>query len=329
MQTQMLGTSGLEVTRIGYGCMLLGGAWDETPLADEVRKAAAASIEAALAEEINFFDHADIYTRGKSERVFGEYLKAHPRLRDRIYIQTKCGIRPAGSGDPKSPGRYDFSYEHIVRSAEGSLKRLQTDYLDVLLLHRPDVLAEPQEVARAFDDLHKAGKVRFFGVSNHTAAQIALLRKCVVQPIVANQVELNLLHMDMIDAGIHWNLRGLTHTATGDGTLEYCRLHDITLQSWSPLIRGMLSGSSIRPDDPRSDRAEAAAPIVAEMASQKGLSVEGLLIAWLLRHPAGIQPIVGTRNPQRLAAACKGLSVSLTREEWYTLYVAGRGRALP
>ena len=205
MKTQTLGSSDLQVTRIAYGCMPLGGAWDDSPISESTRQEALRSIHAALDQGMNFYDHADIYCIGKSEEVFSAIWQEVPGLRSKIILQSKCGIRFAGEPNPGSPHRFDFSYAHILRSVENSLKRLKTDYLDVLLLHRPDPLVEPEEVARAFDELHQAGKVRWFGVSNHTAAQLDLLRAFVRQPIVTNQVAFNLIHTGMLDEGIVFN----------------------------------------------------------------------------------------------------------------------------
>jgi predicted oxidoreductase len=316
MQTYRLGSSDLNVSRIGYGCMLIGGSWDDAPLTDSVRQAARQSVQAALDAGINFFDHADIYCNGKSEEVFGELWKDSPQLRQQVYLQTKCGIRS---------GRYDFSYEHIIHSVEGSLKRLQTDYIDVLLLHRPDPLVEPEEVARAFDALHQAGKVHWFGVSNHTAAQMELLRKFLNQPIVTNQVEFNLIHTQLLDEGIVFNQNNPRLTRN-EGVMEYCRLHNITLQAWSPLASGQLTG---RPRAEAGKLIQAAAEAVRQMASDKGVSPEAILIAWILRHPARIQPLPGTTNPERIRAASEADQVSLSREEWYRLFIAGRGENLP
>ena len=236
-----LGKSSLQVSRIALGCMRLS---------DE-RAAAIATIQAALDQGINFFDHADIYGRGRRETVYSEIWQEVPGLRDRILLQSKCGIRYAGDPDERAPKRYDFSYEHIVRSVEGSLRRLKTHYLDVLLLHRPDALVEPEEVARAFDDLRRAGKVRFFGVSNHTAAQIQLLQSCVEQPLVANQIELNIIHAQLLNDGIVFNRDDRAVGSRSEGTLEFCRMHDITIQAWSPLARGDLSGKPIADADER------------------------------------------------------------------------------
>lgn len=320
MQTYPLGTSDLKVSRIGYGCMQIGGSWDDTPLTDSIRKTAVQLVRTALDAGINFFDHADIYCNGKSEEAFAELWKEAPHLRQQIYLQTKCGIRFA------PPHRFDFSYEHIIASVEGSLKRLRTDYIDVLLLHRPDPLVEPEEVARAFDELKSAGKVRWFGVSNHTAAEMELLRKHLNQPIIVNQVEFNLIHPHMLDEGILFNQNNLRLTRN-EGAIEYCRLHDITLQAWAPLATGRLTGKPPRPND--GEHIQKTADLVKQMAAEKGVRPEAILIAWILRYPARIQPLPGTTDPQRLLAACEAEQISLTREEWYRLFLAGRGEALP
>jgi predicted oxidoreductase len=288
-----------------------------------VKAHAAQLIDAALEEGINFFDHADVYTRGKSEAVFGEAVRARPGLRERMVVQTKCGIRfqndPAGA-----PGRYDFSNDHILRAVEGSLRRLQTDYVDILLLHRPDALVEPEEVARAFDTLHAAGKVRHFGVSNHNWAQIELLRRWVKRPLVVNQLELNILHAPLINDGVIVNQgAGPYHAAAG--TLDYCRLHEMTVQAWGPVANGQL----IDPPRGADKRVRAAAKAVADLAAAHGTTREAIALAWLLRHPAGIQPIIGTTNVERLKASCRADEVMLSREEWYTLFMAGRGAPMP
>lgn len=326
MKTQALGASPLEVTRIAYGCMAIGGTWTSEPASDETRREALSVVEFALDQGINFFDHADIYCRGKSEEVFAQIWAKRPGLRDRILLQSKCGIRFADDPVAGVPHRFDFSYEHIMRSVEGSLKRLQTDYLDVLLLHRPDALVEPEEVAKAFSQLHAQGKVRYFGVSNHTPTQIELLQAYLDQPLVTNQLELNLLHTHLIDEGIVMNQDRPGRPVRGHGTLEYCRLHNITVQAWSPLARGKATGGKLAPDD---RPAQEVAQLVASLAAEKNVSPEAIVIAWLLRHPAKVQPIIGTTNLDRIRAACQADSIELTREEWYTLFTAGRGDKLP
>jgi len=286
MRTYKISHTDLEVSRIAYGCMTIGGTWDSTPLAAGEREAAFDALTTAYELGINFFDHADIYTRGKSEAVFGEWLAASPGRRDSLILQSKCGIRFDGDPGPGDPGRYDFSYAHIVRSVEGSLRRLQTDRLDLLLLHRPDPLVAPEEVARAFDELGRDGKVRYFGVSNHTAAQIELLRRYVGQPLVVNQVELSLAHAHLINEGIVANQVGGA-AALASGILDYCRVNDIFIQAWSPVGGGRLF------DPPPA--LQRAAELVAQMAREKQTSPEGIVLGWLLlsekrRRSAFINP---------------------------------------
>jgi predicted oxidoreductase len=326
MNTQRIKSLPLEVTRIGYGCMNLGGSWSHDSLTEQDRNNAIGIINAALEEGINCFDHADIYTYGKSEAVFSELWRESPHLRGQIVVQSKCGVRWAGESSDRIPLRYDFSYEHIMASVEGSLHRLKTDYLDILLLHRPDALVEPQEVARAFDSLQQSGKVRHFGVSNHTGAQIELLQRWVDQPLVVNQLQLNMLHTHLIDGGLVLNENNPARLVRGGDTLEYCQLHDITIQAWAPMAGGVLSGKALEITDERIKKVSA---LVAALAEEKSVSREAIVVAWVLRHPAQIQPIIGTTKPERIKAACQAGRVDLTREEWYSLFVAGRGAALP
>jgi predicted oxidoreductase len=316
MERVRLGRSPLMVSRIALGCMRLSSDLGQ----------AKATVQAALDHGVDFFDHADIYGQGLREEVFSAILEDTPGLRDRIYVQSKCGIRFAGDTGPDAPARYDFSYEHILGSVEGSLRRLKTDYLDVLLLHRPDPLVEPEEVARAFDELQRKGWVRFFGVSNHTAAQIQLLQTCVDQPLVANQVQLSVVHAQMIDDGVRFNRDEDAPTSRSTDTLAFCRMQGITLQAWSPLAAGALTGKPLVDVAPRIERA---ADVVREMAQRQGVSREAIVISWLLRHPAGIQPIIGTTNPARIAACCQADGLVLSREDWYRLFEAGRGGRVP
>jgi predicted oxidoreductase len=302
----------------------MGGTWDQRPFGEADVARAERLVQTALEHGINFFDHADIYAYGKSEAVFGEVLRRQPGLRPQIVLQTKCGIRFRDDPNPGDPGRYDFSYEHILRSAAASLRRLQADYVDILLLHRPDALVEPDEVARAFDELERSGQVRYFGVSNHTPGQIELLRRSVRQPLVVNQVELSLLHAPLINDGVVANQAPGAYQASA-GTLDYCRLHDITLQAWGPVANGRL----IDPPARAEPRVRAAVKAVAEMARAKGTTREAIALAWLLRHPAGIQPIVGTRQPARIIASAQADGVTLSREEWYRLFTAARGAPVP
>ena len=318
MKSYLLPQTNVEISRLAYGCMNLGGSWDAEPPAGATLSQAARLIDRACELGITLFDHANIYTRGKSELVFGQLLGQRPGRREQLIIQSKCGIRFRDDPRPGLPQRYDFSYEHIIQSVAGSLGRLQTDYLDILLLHRPDPLVEPEEVARAFDQLYHSGQVRHFGVSNHTAAQIALLQSYVNQPLVVNQVELNLLHNDLIGDGILANQKANRYAAAG-GTLDYCRQHNILVQAWAPVAGGRLFAPAGTP----------LPDLIAQMAAAKGTSSEAIALGWLLRHPAGIQPIIGTTNPARLQASCQADSLSLSHEEWYELFIAARGQPLP
>lgn len=324
MKSYRIPHSDLDVSRIAYGCMDLGGNWGPAPLTSALRSRAAGLVAAAIEQGITLFDHADIYTHGKSEAVFGEVLGELPGAREGIVLQSKCGIRLQDDPRPGDPPRYDFSHVHIVRSVEGSLRRLGTDHLDLLLLHRPDPLVEPGELARAFAELRQSGKVRYFGVSNHNAAQIALLQKHLDQPLVVNQVELNILHSHLIDDGVSANQEGDRYAGAA-GTLDYCRQHEVMIQAWSPVAKGKL----IHPPAKADRRTRSTAALVAKLARAKGTTKEAIALAWLLRHPAGIQPIVGTTKRDRLIASCLADGVELNREEWYALFAAGRGAPVP
>ncbi|KEQ21750.1 aldo/keto reductase [Paenibacillus tyrfis] len=319
----LLHKHGFPASRLVLGCMGLGGSWDREPYTAEHVKQAHEAVEAALSAGINMFDHANIYTKGKAEQVFGQVLKERPDLRERIIIQSKCGIRFEEEG---VPGRYDFSKEHIEASADGILSRLGIETLDILLLHRPDPLMEPEEVAEAFQRLHEKGKVKAFGVSNMSAAQIRFLQSAIRQPLIANQLEMSLLKLDWLDAGVHLNQPQGTGVSFPEGTLEYCQMEHIQIQAWSPLARGLFTGGDLS-GQPESVRATAA--LVSRMAEQKDVSPEAIVLAFLLRHPAGIQPVIGTVRPDRIRACGEAERVTLTREEWYTLYVASRGRNMP
>ena len=322
MKTFPIPHTNLKASRIAYGCGSIGGSWDETPRTDSVRAKALAVLKASFDCGINFYDHADIYTYGKSEAVFAEVVRELGHKRDQFILQSKVGIRFKGDPTPNAVGRYDFSYERIVSGVDGSLKRLGTDHLDILLLHRPDALMEPEEIARAFDVVQKSGKVRHFGVSNHNGAQLELLRKYVKQPFVANQLQFSLVHTGLIDAGISVNQ---AKPSVGcEGILDYCRLHDIAIQAWSPMTNGRAIGkwTAGKPDDEL-------ARVVAEYAAGKKVPADAIALAWLMRHPARVQPIIGTMNPERVAASSQADAVELTREEWYRLYTAARGQGVP
>lgn len=269
---------------------------------------------------IDFVDHADVYGSELHgcERRFAEALQLTPAQRDEITIQTKTGI--VGDGP-----YFDFSYEHIIESVEGSLEALRTDRIDILLLHRPDALVEPEEVARAFDELEAAGKVRAFGVSNHTPRQIDLLKKHVRQPIVVNQLQLSLTHAPIIAQGVAANMSDQQQALTldGGGILDYCRLNDITIQAWSPFQAGFFTGVFLgSPDYPELNA------VIDRLSARYDVPPIGIATAWILRHPAQMQVVLGTTTPARVAGAAQGSDVSLTRAEWYELFRAA-GHIVP
>ncbi|MEF2966692.1 aldo/keto reductase family oxidoreductase [Paenibacillus sp. M1] len=305
MKTMKLGTSTLEVPVIAVGCMRMESL--DKPQAERF-------IQTALEEGANFFDHADIYGGGKSEEIFAEAIQMSPSVRDSIILQSKCGIRQ---------GMFDFSKEHILNSVDGILKRLRTDYLDVLLLHRPDALVEPEEVAEAFEQLEQAGKVRHFGVSNQNPMQIQLLQKYVKQPIVANQLQLSITNANMISQGFNVNMENAAAVNRDGSVLDFCRLHDITIQPWSPFQYGFFEGVFLGNEKfPELNRK------IDEVAAKYGVSNTTIAIAWLLRHPANMQPVIGTMNIERLKDCCKAAEIRLTRQEWYDIFLS-EGNILP
>ena len=324
MKTYQIAATDLTVSRLAYGTWHMGGSWDQTPLSDDLKKRADTLINTAVDHGINFIDLADIYTMGKSDESVGHVLKNQPGLREKIYLQAKAGIVLGADPVRGGPGRYDFSYDHLVGAVETTLQRLNTDYVDVLALHRPDPLMEPAEVARAFDYLKNSGKVRYFGVSNFTDMQIALLQNHVNHPLIVNQLELNLLHNQLIVDGITANTAIPVYTNAAR-TFDYCRLNDVMIQAWSPVAGGRVFDESA--DAP--DHIRQLAKTIRELAHSHSCSTAAIALAWLLRHPAGIQPIVGTLNAERISASVQADEVELTRQEWYTLLAAARGADVP
>lgn len=310
-------------SRLVFGCMGLGGSWDAQPVTERHIAHAHAAVEAALEIGITLFDHADIYTLGKAETVFGKLLKREPTLRHKILLQSKCGIRFA---DGLGPKRYDLSRDYILASVDGILQRLGVEHLDTLLLHRPDPLLDPAEIAEAWLQLKGSGKVRHLGVSNMHAGQLRLLRAYLPEPLVANQLEMSLLKHDWIDNGTCFNDDQGRGARIWADTLEYCQRHAIQLQAWGALGKGWFGGAA--PHD-APDAVHATARLVEQLADQHGVASESLVLAWLLRHPARIQPVIGTSHPDRIRACGAAEAVNLSREEWYRLYVTMRGRELP
>ena len=308
-----------------YGCMGLGGGWSDEPHDVHHVEEAAAAVDAALEAGITLFDHADIYRRGKSETVFGEVLAATPGLRERIRLQTKCGIRLNERG---LETHYDLSGDAIIERVNGSLERLRTDYVDVLLLHRPDPLMDPAEVAAAVGKLMAEGKVRALGVSNMSGQQIAFLQDSLETPVVANQLEMSLLNRAWLESTVLVNHPESADYSFPHGTIEYCARQGITLQAYGALARGHYTGNP--PERPTPAEAATAA-LLAEMARDKGTTSEAVLLGWLMKHPAGIAPVIGTANPDRIRA-CAGaarVAESMTRAEWYRLWVTARGSNIP
>lgn len=306
-----LGPTTLTVPNVVLGLMRIAESSD-----DEVRTLVGAARDAG----IDFFDHADIYgpELHACERRFAEALRLSPSERAEITIQTKAGIVKDGP-------YYDFSYDHIVTSVEGSLTALDTDYIDILLLHRPDPLVDPDEVARAFDHLEQSGKVRAFGVSNHTPRQIDLLRASVRQPIVANQLQLSIPHSPIIAQGVAANMPGVAQAATedGGGIVDYCRLHQITIQAWSPLQSGTAAGVFL--GSPAYAELNA---VIDRLAAQYDVPPLAIATAWITRHPAQMQVVLGTTTPGRVTDAAQGSDIALTRPEWYELFRAA-GHRIP
>ncbi len=306
MKTIELGKSGLYVPNIAVGCMRINSL--DKPQAKKF-------IDKALELKANFFDHADIYGDGICEDLFADAVEMTPSLRETMILQSKCGIRPGLM--------FDFSKEHILKSVDGILKRLKTDYLDILLLHRPDALVEPEEVAEAFDQLSQSGKVRHFGVSNQKPMQIKLLQKHVKQPIIANQMQLSVMNANMISNGLEVNM--LTDKALDrDGSiLDFCRLYDITIQPWSPYQYGFFEGVFLD-----NDKFLKLNETINKISQKYEVSNTTIAMAWLLRHPAKMQPVTGTMNEQRLEEIMKANDLYLTREEWYEIYLSA-GNILP
>lgn len=306
MEHYLLPQTELKVSKLAFGCMRIAG-----KTVSEVEEL----VVGALAEGINFFDHADIYGAGKSESIFGEVLSKNPGMREKMVIQSKCAIVPGQ--------RYDSSKEYIIDAVTKSLERLQCGYLDILLLHRPDALCDPKEVAEAFDELYEKGMVKYFGVSNYTPMQIELLQKYVKQPLMTNQVQFSIVHSLMIDSPLNYNMTDDQAIDRDGNSLDYCRLHDITIQSWSSLQASWAEGTFIdNPNYPKLNEK------LQEIATANKVTKSAVAIAWLLRHPANIVAVIGTTSMQHLSEMAQATSFTLTRQQWYDLYLA-EGKPLP
>lgn len=325
LAAQCLPAQGLPGQELIYGCMGLGGSWSAEPYSSAQVDEAASAVEAALDTGITLFDHADIYRNGKAESVFGEVLAQTPGLRERIRLQTKCGIRLNEQG---LETYYDLSRDAILSRVNESLDRLRTDYVDVLLLHRPDPLMDPAEVASAVGQLLREGKVRALGVSNMSGPQIDVLQDRLETPVVANQLEMSLLKRAWLESTVLVNHADGTDYSFPHGTVEHCVRHGITVQAYGALARGLYTGAPAATPTPAET---ATTELVAAMAAKKGTTGESILLGWLMKHPAGIAPVVGTANPDRIRA-CAGaadVAAAMTRAEWYRLWVTARGSNIP
>lgn len=306
MRTIELGKSNMQVPVIASGCMRMNGL-------DE--KQAASFIEKALSLGVNFFEHADIYGKGECEKIFSKAIDMKPSVREKIILQSKCGIVPGKM--------YDLSKEYILKSVDEILKRLQTEYLDVLALHRPDALVEPEEVAEAFRVLKESGKVRHFGVSNHKPLQMELLRKYLDEPLVTDQLQFSITNSSMVENGLEVNMTTKGAIDRDGSVLDYCRFHDITIQTWSPFQYGFFEGVFLN-----NEKFPELNQILEEIATRYEVTPTTIATAWILRHPAHMQVIAGTMNEKRLEEICKASEITLSREEWYQIYLAA-GHILP
>jgi predicted oxidoreductase len=314
MRTQPLGTTGLVSTRLSFGNMRCVETWNPSEANAEKRAKGVKAHIAAFEAGYTLFDTADIYCRGVCEQVLGQTLREVPGMRDKIIVATKCGIRFGGDPAPASPHRYDFSAQHILWSCDNSLKNLGVETIDLYMLHRPDLLMNPPEIAQAFDKLKAAGKVRFFGVSNFLPSMVSALAAHLPMPLAVNQVE---IHLGRLDCLI-------------DGTLDQCIEKNITPLSWSPLGGGWLgAGRSIKADDPNKEKKEKVLEAIDATAKEHNASRTVIALSWLLKHPSRIIPIVGSNNPDNIRDAAKADDVELTRDQWYRILLAARGKPLP
>jgi len=303
----------LDAGPILYGCMRIGGAWSAEPPSPAEREAAFLALDAARECGARLFDHADIYCCGRSESLFGEWMRSRKVARKDIVIQSKCGIRPGGEG---LPDRYDFSRQHILSSVEGILRRLGVESLDLLMLHRPDPLGDPDEVAAALAELKTRGWIGAFGVSNFSEAQIRLYQRALDEPIRVNQLEVSLRHSGLIESGVQINREAAPADAGVEGLLDFCRAQGIDVQAWSPIAKGRTANDSLD-------------ATLREMAARYSVASEALQVAWLLRHPAKIRPVIGTTRPERIRSIFEASKVSMSREDWYRLFNAARTGELP
>lgn len=310
MRTVQIGSKGntVEVGRLAYGCMRIAGTWNPDEVTEERKESAFRSLEAAYDAGYTLFDHADIYCRGGCEKLHGDFLKSRPEFKEKTILATKCGIKFRNE-PPGTVGRYDFSKEHILWSCDRSLERLGVERIDIYQLHRPDLLMNPEEVAAAFVNLKEAGKVRMFGVSNFFPSTVELLQKWLSFPIVVNQIEVSLWRVDPFF----------------DGTLDQCIRENIVPLSWGPLGGGKIGKEESHGTTGVEPLSEALSDIAKAYESDEAT----IALAWLMKHPSGIVPIVGSVRPDRIKTSTKSIEIDLSREEWYRLLVAARGEPMP
>ncbi len=314
MQSILLGVSSLRSSRLAYGCWRIAGSWNSSEVTEQSRAAGRQAVITAYETGYTLFDTADIYCDGESERVLGAALKEVSGMRDNVIIATKCGVRPAGRPSSDSPARYDFSAHHILTSCDQSLTRLGLDTIDLYLLHRPDFLADPHEIAGAFSQLKAAGKVRYFGVSNFRPSLVTALQVACSMPLIVHQIEISLAKLD----------------AFTDGTLDQCLIEKLTPMAWSPLAGGLIGAGARRLLPGQTGyRPEKFLTVVDAIAQARGSTRAAVALAWLLKHPTQIQPVVGSTDPARIREAAKADKLELTRDEWYRLLLAARGEPLP
>lgn len=319
------GYKALQDQYIIYGAMGLGGTWSNTQqLTEADLEEGKLALDTAIKCGINFIDLADIYREGKSEKVVGHYLKSNPNIREQLIIQSKVGIHLTGSD---FGSRFDFSYNHIIKTVDEILERLGTNYLDILLLHRPDPLMDRDEIKKAIDELFVSGKIRNLGVSNMDHHQIKLVEYYTGRKVVVNQLQLSLEKTDFVMSNVGFNNSCSLNNDFPLGTIEHSILNNISLQSWSPLARGIYSGAPINADTPKA--VLKTKEIVTRLSNKYNVSTEGIVLAWLMKHPSKINPVIGTTNPKRIINSVEALSIELLRDEWYELLVASTGIRMP
>ncbi len=312
-----------QASQLIYGCMGLGGGWSDAPAEENDVKQAQQIIETCLENKINVFDLADIYTFGKAEEVFGQVLKESPSLRKKMVLQTKVGIKLTPTHNVK---QYDLSPEWITSALNSSLRRLQSDNVDILFLHRPDPLMDLDDSAEALEKLHKQGKFTHLAVSNMHAGQIAWLQSAISVPVIANQLQMSLQHADFVEESITTNMKEGSQSGFPRGTMEFCEQQNIQLQAWSPLAKGIFTGN---PSSNPSSTELATTKLIGQLANRYSSNPNAILLAWLLKHPFNIQPVIGTTHLGRIQECTQACKVNLSREDWYLLFQTARGHEVP